>query len=115
MALYNNRSGQDSDKFSTHGGPILVHTLDKTLLCGIPCTVLSWHKGSKGRENHVAKDLDGAFLRLCLFLSQLVAVGIAYWKNWGGFALYLHALCGLYLPADGWRVDEPTTQKQLDG
>ena len=115
MALYNSRSGQDSDEFPTHGRLIFVHPLDETLLCGIPCTVLFGDKGRERRENHVAEDLDGAFLWLCILLSQLMAVGIAYWKNWGGFALYLHALCGLYLPADGWRVDEPTTQKQLDG
>ncbi|KXB76528.1 hypothetical protein HMPREF1860_01582, partial [Prevotella amnii] len=52
-----------------------------------------------------------AFLRLCLFLSQLVAVGIAHWRNWGGFALYLHAVRGLYLSADGRCMDEPTAQK----
>ena len=33
----------------------------------------------EGGENHVAEDLDSAFLRLCILLSQLVAVGIAYW------------------------------------
>ena len=69
----------------------------------------------EGGENHVAEDLDGAFLRLCLFLSQLVAVGIAHRKNWSGFALYLYALRWLYLPADGRRMDEPTAQKQSDG
>ena len=78
MALYNSYSGQDSDDFPMYGGLVLVHTLDETLLCGIPCTVLSWHKGSNGRENHVAKNLDGAFFRLCLFLSQLVAAGTAH-------------------------------------
>ena len=76
MALYNSYSGQDSDEFPTHGGLVLVHTLDETLLCGIPCTVLFGNKRREGRENHVAKDLDGVFLRICLFLSQLVAVGI---------------------------------------
>ena len=30
-------------------------------------------------ENHMAKDLDGAFRRVRLCLSQLVAVGIAHW------------------------------------
>ena len=59
----------------------------------------------------MVEDLDGAFLRLCLFLSQLVAVGIAHWRNWGGFALYLHAVRGLYLSADGRCMDEPTAQK----
>ena len=107
MALYNSRSEQDSDESPTHGGFVFVHTLDETFLCGIPCTVLSWHKGSEGRENHVAEDLGGAFLRLCLFLSQLVAVGIAHRKNWGGFTLYLHALGWLYLPVDGRCMDEP--------
>ena len=115
MALYNSYSGQDSDEFPTHGGLIFVHTLDETFLCGIPCTVLSWHKGGEGRENHVAEDLDGAFFRLCLFLSQLVAVGIAHRKNWSGFALSLYAVFGLYLPADGWRMDESFAQKQPDG
>ena len=63
----------------------------------------------------MAKDLDGAFLWLRLFLSQLVAVGIAHRKNWSGFALSLYAVFGLYLPADGWCVDESIAQKQSDG
>ena len=61
----------------------------------------------------MAKDLDGAFLWLCLFLSQLVAVGIAHRQDWSGFALYLYAFRWLYLPADGWCVDEPTAQNNL--
>ena len=115
MALYNNRSGQDSDKFSTHGGPILVHTLDKTILCGVSCSLMFGNKGREGRENHMAKDLDGAFRRFCLFLSQLVAVGIAHRQDRGGFPLYIYAVRWLYLSADGWRMDEPFTQKQPDG
>ena len=111
MALYNSRSGQDPDEFPAHGGLIFVHTLDETLLRGISCTFLFGDKRGKGRENHVAEDLDSAFLRILLFLSQLVAVGIAHRKNWGGFTLYLHALHWLYLPADGWCVDEPIAQK----
>ena len=115
MALYNSHSGQDPDEFSTYGGPILVHTLDETLLCRISCPFLLGDKRRKGRENHMAEDLDGAFLWLCLFLSQLVATGIAHRQNWGSFALHLHALCGLYLSADGRCMDEPFTQKQPDG
>ena len=52
---------------------------------------------------------------LCLFLSQLVATGIAHRQDRGSFALYLHALHWLYLPVNGWRMDEPITQKQPDG
>ena len=111
MAFYTRRRQQNSDEFPTHGGLVLVHTLDETLLCGIPCTVLFGDKRREGRENHVAKDLDNTFLRICLFLSQLVAVGIAHRLDWSGFALYLHALCGLYLFADGRCMDEPFTQK----
>ena len=43
------------------------------------CVVFLAHKRREGGENHMAKDLDGTFLRLCIFLSQLVAVGIAHW------------------------------------
>ena len=60
------------------GGLVFVHPLDETLLCSVSCLVLSWDKGRKGRENHVAKDLDGAFLRLRLFLLQLVATCTAH-------------------------------------
>ena len=69
----------------------------------------------EGGENNMVEDLDGAFLRLCLFLSQLVATSIAHRQDWCSFALYLHALHWLYLPVDGWRMDEPITQKQPDG
>ena len=46
---------------------VLVHPLDETLLCGVSCPLLFGNERGKGRENHVAKDLDGAFLRLCIF------------------------------------------------
>ena len=63
----------------------------------------------------MAKDLDGAFLWLRLFLSQLVDAGIAHRKNWDSYALYLHTVCELYLSVDGWRMDESIAQKQSDG
>ena len=58
-------------------------------------------------ENHLAKDLDGAFLRLRFFLSQLVAAGTAHRQDWGSFPLYIYAVHWLYLSADGWCMDEP--------
>ena len=76
---------------------------------------LPWDKRSQGREDHMAKDLDSAFLWLRVLLPQLVAVGITHRQGRCRFALYLHAVRGLYLSADGWRMDEPTAQKQLDG
>ena len=77
MAFYTRRRQQNSDEFPTHGGLVLVHTLDETLLCGIPCTVLIGDKRCEGGENHVAEDLDNTFLRFCAFLPQLVALSIA--------------------------------------
>ena len=115
MALHTRYHQQDTDELSTHHGIIFIYPMDETLLCSIPCALLLGHERRKGGENHMAKDLDGAFLRLCLFLSQLVALSIADRKNWSGFALHLHAVYGLYLSADGWCMDEPTTQKQPDG
>ena len=85
----------------------ILMNFDKTLLCGIPCSFLPGHKGRERGENHVAKDLDGAFLRLCLLLSQLVAAGITHRQGRCRFALYLHALHWLYLPVDGRCMDEP--------
>ena len=69
---------KNSDELPAHHGLVLIHPLDKTLLCGISCTLMSWDERREGRENHVGKDLDGTFLWLCLFLSQLVATGIAH-------------------------------------
>ena len=55
--------------FQRTTGLLFVYPLDKTLLCGFPCLVLPWDKRRERGENHLAKDLDGTFLRLCLFLS----------------------------------------------
>ena len=53
--------------------------MDETLLCGIPRLIVFRHKRREGGENHMAKDLDGAFRRFCVLFSELVAVGIAHW------------------------------------
>ena len=115
MALHTRYHQQDTDELSTHHGIIFIYPMDETLLCGVSYLVMFGNERRERRENHLVKDLDGAFLRLCLFLSQLVAVGIAHWKNWSGFTLYLHALHWLYLSADGRCVDESIAQKQSDG
>ena len=115
MALYARYHQQDTDEFPANYGIVFIHPLDETFLCGVPCPVLFRDERREGRENHVAKDLDGAFLRLRLFLSQLVAVGIAHWQDRGGFALYIYAVHWLYLLADGRRMDESIAQEQPDG
>ena len=94
---------------------VFFHPLDETLLCGISCSFMFGNERREGGENHVAEDLDGAFLWLCILLSQLVAVGIAHRQDRCSYALYLHTVRWLYLSADGWRMDEPTAQKQPYG
>ena len=113
MALHAWYHQQDTDELPTYHRLVLVCPLYETLLCGVPCLILPWDKRRERGENHVAEDLDGAFLRLCLFLSQLVAVGIAHRKNWCSFALYLDAVFGLYLPADGMCMDERLLKNNL--
>ena len=83
--------------------------MDETLLCGIPCSLMFGNERCERRENHVAKDLDSAFRRFCILFPQLVAAGITYRQGRCGFALYFHTLRWLYLPVDGWCMDEPTT------
>ena len=115
MAFHTWYHQQDTDELPAYHEFVFVYPLVKTLLCGVPCLVLSWDKRRERRENHVAKDLDGAFLRLRLFLPQLVATGIAHRQDRGSFPLYIYTFRWLYLSADGWRMDEPTTKKQPDG
>ena len=107
MALHTRYHQQDTDELSAHYEPVFVHPLDKTLLCGVSYLVMFGNERSERRENHMDKDLDGAFLRLCLFLSQLVATGIAHRQDRSSFPLYIYAIRWLYLSTDGWRMDEP--------
>ena len=79
MAFHARYHQQDTDELSANYGIVFIHPLDKTLLCGFPCLVLPWDKGRERGENHMAKDLDGAFRRFCALFSELVAVGIAHW------------------------------------
>ena len=53
--------------------------MDKTLLCGISRLILLGDKRSERGENHMAKDLDGAFRWVYVLLSELVVVGFAHW------------------------------------
>ena len=78
MALHTRYHQQDIDELSTLHWIIFIYPMDETLLCGIPRFIVFRHKRREGGENHMAKDLDGAFLWFCVLLSQLVAVGIAH-------------------------------------
>ena len=79
MALHPRYHQQDIDELSTLHGIIFIYPMDETLLCGISRLILLGNKRSEGGENHMAKDLDDAFRRVRLLLSELVAVGITHW------------------------------------
>lgn len=51
---------------------------NKTLLCGFPYLVMFGNERRERRENHLVKDLDGAFRWVRVLLSELVVVGIAH-------------------------------------
>nr|WP_305888105.1 conjugal transfer protein MobC [Prevotella intermedia] len=70
--------------------------MDKTLLCGISCFVLFGNKGRKGRENHIAKDLDGAFLRLRFFFLNWWLLALPIGKV-GAATLYIFTLSVGYI------------------
>ena len=78
MELHTRYHQQDTHELSTHNGIVLVYPLDKTLLCRIPCTILFGNERSERGENHLAKDLGGAFRWFCVLFPQLVAIGVAY-------------------------------------
>ena len=59
--------------------------------------------------------LDGSDYRLCAILPQLVAAGTSNWCRWYSFGLHLHTPYGVYLPADGWCMDESPAEKQPNG
>lgn len=79
MALHTRHHQQDTDELSTYYGIVFIYLMDETLLCDISRLILLGHKRREGGENHMAKDLDGAFRRFCVLFSELVAVGIAHW------------------------------------
>ena len=79
MALHTRHHQQDTDELSTLHGIVFINPLDEAVLCDISRLILLGDKRREGGENHMAKDLDGAFHRSCVLFSELVAVGIAHW------------------------------------
>ena len=74
-----------------------------------------WHKGCQGRKDNVGNDLLSPCRGLCAFLSQLVCLVLAHLSSRCSITLHLLFVPRLYLPTDGWRVDESFAQKQPDG
>ena len=58
-----------------------------------------------------ADNLSLRFENVCISRRGVLFYCTSIFNLQGGFALYLHAVRGLYLSADGRCMDEPTAQK----
>ena len=72
-------------------------------------------KGRQGRKYNVGNDLFSPCCGLCPLLSQLVVACFAHIGSRCSITLHLLVVPRLYLPIDGWSVDESFAQKQSDG
>ncbi len=115
MALHAGYNRQNPTQFSTHDWAVLLHSLDKALLRGLPWTFLPRHQGRQGRKDNVGNDLLRTFRGLCAFLSQLVVACFAHLGSRCSITLHLLFVPRLYLPIDGWSVNESFAQEQPDG
>ena len=89
--------------------------MDKALLCSFSWAFLPRHQGHQGRKDNVGNDLLSPCRGLCAFLSQLVAARFAHFGSRCSITLHPLVVPRLYLPTDGWSVDESFAQKQPDG
>ena len=89
--------------------------MDKALLRSLPWAFLPRHQGRQGRKDNVGNDLFSSCRGLCAFLSQLVAARFAHFGSRCSITLHLLFVPRLYLPIDGWSVDEPIAENQPDG
>ena len=72
--------------------------------------------GTRGvKEEKITWAKIWTVLTICAILPQLVATDTSDWSRWCSFALHLHTLCGVYLPAEGWCMDESPAEKQPNG
>ena len=115
MALHAGYNRQNPTQFSAHDRSILLHSLDKALLRSLPWAFLPRHQGRQRREDNVENDLFSRCRGLCAILSQLVGLVLTHIGSRCSITLYLLFVLRLYLPIDGWSVDEPFAQEQPDG
>ena len=115
MALHAGYNRQNPTQFSAYNWLVLLHSVDKALLRSLPWAFLPRHKGRQGRKDNVGNDLLSPCRGLCAFLSQLVVACFAHIGSRCSITLHLLFVPRLYLPIDGWSVDESFAQEQPDG
>ena len=115
VALHAGYNRQNPTQFSTHNWLVILYSVDKALLRGFPWAFLPRHKGRQRREDNVGNDLFCPWYGLCAFLSKLVGLVLTHFCSRCSITLHLLCVLRLYLPIDGWSVDESFAQKQPDG
>jgi len=89
---------------------VLLHAVDKALLCSLPWAFLPRHQGRQRRKDNVGNDLFSPSRGLCVILSQLVGLVLTHIGSRCSITLHLLFVSRLYLPIDGWSVDESFAQ-----
>ena len=115
MALHAGYNRQNPTQFSAYNrlvSSILWTKLFCVVFLGLSCL------GTKGvKEEKITWGMIySALVRgLCAFLSQLVVARFAHLGSRCSITLHFLVVPRLYLPTDGWSVDESFAQKQSDG
>ena len=112
VALHAGYNRQNPTQFSENNRLVLLHAVDKALFCGFPWAFLPRHQGRQGRKDNVGNDLLSPCRGLCAFLSKLVVARFAHFGSRCSITLHLLVVPRLYLPIDGWSVDESFAQEQ---
>ena len=73
------------------------------------------NQGRESRKDELEQDFYGSCSWLLLVLPQLVDIIVAYILFGQCHAVHLYNDSRLYLPIDGWTVDEPTLEAQPHG
>ena len=115
MAFHAGYNRQNPTQFSTYNWLVLLRSVDKALLRSLPWAFLLRHQGRQGRKDNVGNDLLSPCRGLCAFLSQLVGLVLAHLSSRCSITLHLLFVHRLYLPTDGWSMDESFAQEQPDG
>ena len=110
MALHAGYNRQNPTPFSAYNWLVLLHAVDKALLRSPPWAFLPRHQGRQRREDNVGNDLFSPSRGLCAFLSQLVGLVLIHLGSRCSITLHLLFVLRLYLPTDGWSVDESFAQ-----
>ena len=94
---------------------IPFHSLHQAVFASSPGALMFGNQGRESRKDELEQDFYGSCSWLLLVLPQLVDIIVAYILFGQCHAVHLYNDSRLYLPIDGWTVDEPTLEAQPHG